>query len=225
MDLLWFMLAVLLFAGAAATLLARPGILLQSLPVAGLIAALVWQNRPNRLGPADRITLLRAAGVAALAGLPFQVELADATLWTAAAIAGLLLLMDGVDGVVARRTGTSSGFGARFDMELDAFFILVLCLLVWQGGEVGPWVLLIGLLRYLFVAAGLLLPALVEPLPDSLRRKIACVIQVVALLLSLAPLTTARQAEIIALTALLLLIYSFAVDTRWLLRTGTGRKS
>ena len=38
----------------------------------------------------------------------------------------MALLLDAVDGGVARRTGTVSGFGARFDMEVDAFLILVL---------------------------------------------------------------------------------------------------
>ena len=36
------------------------------------------------------------------------------------------LALDGVDGQVARRTGTASELGARFDMEVDAFLILVL---------------------------------------------------------------------------------------------------
>jgi phosphatidylglycerophosphate synthase len=31
-----------------------------------------------------------------------------------------VLMLDGVDGRVARRTGSQTGFGARFDMELDA---------------------------------------------------------------------------------------------------------
>ena len=36
------------------------------------------------------------------------------------------LALDGVDGQVARRTGTVSALGARFDMEVDAFLVLVL---------------------------------------------------------------------------------------------------
>lgn len=227
-DLIGFVLGALILAGTAAILLAQPGVLLQAMAVAGLIAVVVRQGAIRhtpaaRFGPGDRITLLRAAGVAALAGLPFQTALADTGLWVVVAVSGLLLLLDGVDGAVARRTGTSSTFGARFDMELDAFFILVLCLLLWQAGMSGIWVLLIGLLRYLFLGAGLLLPALRAPLPDSLRRKTACVAQILALLLGLAPLTSAGQAGAILLAALALLVYSFAVDTRWLLRNAAGR--
>ena len=35
-------------------------------------------------------------------------------------------VLDAVDGHVARRTGTATAFGARFDMEVDAFLIVVL---------------------------------------------------------------------------------------------------
>ena len=41
----------------------------------------------------------------------------------------------------------TSGYGARFDMETDAAFILVLSILVWQHGKAGAWVLLCGLMR------------------------------------------------------------------------------
>ena len=42
------------------------------------------------------------------------------------ALVVVALALDWVDGQVARRTGTCSAFGARFDMETDAFLILVL---------------------------------------------------------------------------------------------------
>ena len=40
-------------------------------------------------------------------------------------LASVALILDGVDGKVARRTRNASAFGARFDMEVDAFLILV----------------------------------------------------------------------------------------------------
>ncbi len=226
-ELIGFLVLALLLSGSAAALLGKPGVLLQALVVAGVMVALVGRavtagGAPRGLGLADRITLLRASGVAVLAGLPFQATLADPVLWAVVATASLLLILDGVDGAVARRTGTASDFGARFDMELDAFFILVLCLLLWQRGDLGVWVLLVGLLRYIFVGAGLLLPALRAPLPESLARKTVCVVQVVALLISLAPWVSAGWAAGIMLTALALLVASFAADVRWLLRHGAN---
>src|SRR5437867_3690361 len=78
---------------------------------------------------------------------------------TAAATAGAIVtLLDGVDGWLARRTHMASTFGERFDMETDALLILVLSVLAWQYDKAGAWLVLAGLLRYLFVAAGWLLP-------------------------------------------------------------------
>ena len=45
-----------------------------------------------------------------------------------AALAGFALALDGVDGHLARRFDQVSDFGARFDMEVDAALILVLCI-------------------------------------------------------------------------------------------------
>ena len=50
-------------------------------------------------------------------------------------------ILDLADGWVARRTGTATAVGARFDMEVDALLILVLSALVWRYGVTGPWVL------------------------------------------------------------------------------------
>ena len=73
------------------------------------------------------------------------------------ALAAVALVLDAVDGWVARRTGTVSALGARFDMEVDAFLILVLSGV--RRRDVRPWwVLAIGAARYAFVAAGWLLP-------------------------------------------------------------------
>ena len=49
-----------------------------------------------------------------------------APLVTLITLATVALILDAVDGQVARRTATASPLGARFDMEVDAFLILVL---------------------------------------------------------------------------------------------------
>lgn len=223
-DLGLFLLAVTLAAAMSAVLLHRPLILLQALALAVTLAALVAKRAPvekhfRGLGPANRVTLVRAAIVTWIAALAFHAPVSSTLLWVLVLAAVVSLILDGIDGLVARRTGSATAFGARFDMELDAFFMLVLSLLVWQSGQTGPWVLLIGLLRYLFVAASLALPALRAPLPPSVRRKTVCVVQAIALILCLAPVTSSDQATAIALIALGLLVYSFSVDCRWLLQS------
>ena len=57
-----------------------------------------------------------------------------------------------MDGWVARRTDSVTAFGARFDGEVDAFLILVLSVAV--SAAVGWWVVVAGLARYAFWAAG-----------------------------------------------------------------------
>jgi hypothetical protein len=107
-------------------------------------------------------------------------------------------------------------------MELDAALLMSLSVLLWQSGKTGSWVILIGGLRYLFVGAGLLWPVLQGDLPASLRRKTVCVWQGISLLLALSPVTSAALAAPIAGTAFALLVWSFAVDVRWLLAREAG---
>ena len=133
------------------------------------------------------MTLLRAALAALYAGLLFHSDTASELGWWLAVIAGVALALDGIDGWIARRTGTASAFGARFDMETDAFFILVLSCLVWQLGKVDAWILAIGAMRYVFVASAIAVPRLGAPLFPSKRRQTICVVQVAALVLCLLP--------------------------------------
>jgi phosphatidylglycerophosphate synthase len=137
--------------------------------------------------------------------------------WWIIALGTVAMVLDRTDGRVARRTGTTSTFGARFDMELDAFLLLALSVLVWQSGKVGAWVILIGALRYLFVVGGLFWSVLAGELPSSERRKIVCAVEGVALLVCLGPIVPASLAGVVAAGALAALGYSFAVDVRWLL--------
>ena len=103
-------------------------------------------------------------------------------------------------------------------MELDAFLILVLCALLWVLDKAGLWVFAIGAMRYLFVLAMRPWPWLAAPLPPSLRRKSVCVWQVGSLLLCLLPGVRGSFALVLLGTALALLVWSFALDVRWLQR-------
>lgn len=169
-------------------------------------------------GPANRVTFLRAALVVPVAALVFHPAQQDVAIHAVLAVAVLALLLDGVDGAVARRWGRVTAFGARFDMELDALLIMVLAVLVWQTEKTGAWVLLIGLMRYAFVVAGWYWRWLEGTLPPSRRRQALCVVQSVALLIALAPPMPPAGAVAAALGALALLVYSFAVDILWLFR-------
>ncbi|UFS66819.1 CDP-alcohol phosphatidyltransferase family protein [Paracoccus denitrificans] len=181
-----------------------------------MILAQMRRSYPHdRIGGCNAVTLLRAAITCALLA-----PLADgAAAGWAVAMAGLVALaLDGVDGWLARRSGLVSGFGARFDMEVDAAFALTLALHVWLGTTLGPEVLLLGVLRYGFVAAGTALPWLRADLPQRLRRKAICVLQLATLLLLQTPLPSHAQAGFLAWLATAALALSFALDIRWLWR-------
>lgn len=209
---------------ALALVMDVPGeVVLQAVAVFALITVCIVVLKRQlgtdlRFGPADRVTLARTSIAALCAGLLFQGNSAIALGWWLPAIAGISLALDGVDGWLARKTGTASEFGARFDMEIDAFFILVLSALVWQLDKTGPWVLAMGAMRYAFLAAAVFTPRLGAPLFKSRRRQTVCVIQVAALVICLIPIIGPQAATAVAAFALLSLFYSFAVDVVWLLQ-------
>ncbi|MDR5897977.1 CDP-alcohol phosphatidyltransferase family protein [Halomonas vilamensis] len=183
-----------------------------------LIGALIVRFWPHgALGWANRVTLVRSALVALIAG-GLIANASTVGQWQWLGIAAAALLLDGVDGFVARKAHCESDFGARFDMELDALLILLLCLALITTAKLGPWVVLIGAMRYGFVLTSGIYPWLKAPLFPSWRRKTVCVWQVAALLLALTPLTPSGVSALLALSALIMLVYSFAVDVWWLYR-------
>jgi phosphatidylglycerophosphate synthase len=170
-----------------------------------------------RFGTANRITLVRAAIACLIAARAIEpAPLGAPERWLLAAIAAAALMLDGADGWAARRQGLASAFGARFDMEVDAFAILVLAITVVKAQAVPYWVLAIGGMRYIFVAAALAFPLLRRPLPPrpiaDRRRKTIAVVQSVGLTIALAPATLESWAAVVCAAALGLLAYSFVAD-------------
>jgi phosphatidylglycerophosphate synthase len=185
-----------------------------------LVLGFVQNGHPfPRFGAANFITSVRAAIVALVAGLlaePVSPEMA-----TAAAVASTIATsLDGLDGWTARRTGMASEFGARFDMEIDALLILALSALTWQTGKAGAWIVLAGLLRYLFMASAWILPWMTNALTPSRRRQAVCVVQIIGLSVVMLPIVQPPLSVWLSAALLATLVYSFFVDTLWLWRHG-----
>ncbi len=216
------LMAVIATAWAARCLALSAWLPARLLGAVGLGAAFIIQGLPYHsphpsFGAANQTTVTRAILVVFLLTLLFEQTdppLQLVVLAVSAVAAGL----DALDGWLARRTGMSSAFGARFDMETDALFILVMSIWAWRLGKAGPWVIVAGLLRYAFVLATLLLPALRGNLPPSFRRKTIAAVQMIALVVVIAPFVPASNSAPIAAVALLTLVVSFAMDIGWLLR-------
>lgn len=187
--------------------------------LAGAVAHGVVRGGGDRLGPADLVTLGRATIACGVAALAVESSPRHSTLLVA--LAALALVLDAVDGRVARATRTQTGFGARFDGEADAFLILVLSVHVAQSH--GPEVLAIGAARYVFGLGGLALPWLRGQLPPRLWRKVVAAVQGVVLVVAAADVLPPGPAYAALGVAFLLLAESFGRDVLWLERRRRAR--
>lgn len=181
-----------------------------------LLAGAAERSATTALGPANRVTLARAILVGGVTALVVDAVVTREHVIVLVALASIALVLDAVDGQVARRTGTVTSLGARFDMEVDAFLILVLSVFV--STTVGGWVLAIGAMRYAFVVAGWLVPWLRSPLPASMARKAVAAIQGVVLVLASSGVLPAPYTTAVVAFALALLTWSFGRDVWWLWR-------
>lgn len=174
-------------------------------------------------GACNAVTLLRAGLAACLLTPLLTPNPAGGSLeeWSIVLLAIAALSLDGIDGLLARRSGLISAYGARFDMEVDAGLSLILTLHLLADNTLGPYVILLGIMRYVFIAASGLLPWLAAPLPERFGRKLVCVVQVAVLIALQVPILPAVPAQWIAVGAVAALLWSFGRDTLWLWRHKT----
>jgi phosphatidylglycerophosphate synthase len=198
------------------------GLATGSVATALFVTARMRSDRPAIL-PADWVTMTRAvltAGVAGMVADSFGRPVSIAALVTLSAVA---LVLDAVDGRVARWTETATPLGGRLDGEVDAFLILLLSIAVSQ--DFGSWVLVIGAARYALLLAGWLIPWLAAPLPPRYWRKVVAAVQGIVLTVAVSGLLSLLAGMIAVAAALLLLAESFGRDVIWLYRTGAGPRT
>ncbi|HEY6877081.1 MAG TPA: CDP-alcohol phosphatidyltransferase family protein [Polyangiales bacterium] len=133
--------------------------------------------------------------------------------WLQAATVFAIFVIDGLDGLLARRLGASSLQGAHFDMEADGYLVLVVCALLLD--RTGVWVLLGGLLRYAFVLATWLVPSRGEA-PRSRIARYAFAASLASYLAAL--LATDALAPALAGLGTLVLCASFGRSFWWSFR-------
>jgi phosphatidylglycerophosphate synthase len=194
-----------------------------------LLTAAVRRARATTLGPADLVTLARALLVGVVTALVTDgLWNGDTPVAPLVVIATVALILDAVDGQVARRSGTASALGARFDMEVDAFLLLVLSVHV--AVLLGPWVLAIGAMRYAFVAASWMVPWMRSALPARYSARAVAALQGIVLVVTSSEVLPHPLAITLVATALALLVWSFCRDVTLLwrnarlpLRSGAAR--
>jgi phosphatidylglycerophosphate synthase len=193
------------------------------LAAAALLAAARARSDQPFLHPADWVTLTRAVLVAGVAGLVADSFSRPVPVTALVTLCIVALVLDAVDGQVARRTGTATLLGARLDGEVDAFLILLLSVAV--SRDYGRWVLAIGAARYALLLAGWLIPWLAAPLPPRYWRKVVAAVEGIVLTVAVSGVTSRLVGMIAVAAALLLLVESFGRDVIWLYRTGAGPRA
>ena len=177
-----------------------------------LTSGLLRAGRRSLL-PADRVTLTRAVLVCGVAALVADAIRRPAAVDLLVGVASLALVLDAVDGWVARRTDSASPLGARFDMETDAFLILVLSVHV--SRDLGWWVLGIGAARYVLLAVGIAgrwAPWLRGQVPSRRWRKVVAAYQGVALTVAAARVLGDAVVTSVVAAGLALLLVSFGTE-------------
>ena len=196
------------------------GLATGSAATALIVTARMRSDHPG-IYPPDWVTLARALLIAGVAGLVADSFGRPMSVTALVALSTVALVLDAVDGQVARRTGTATPLGARIDGETDAFLILLLSIAVSQ--DYGGWVLAIGAARYALLLAGWLIPWLAAPLPPRYWGKVVAAVQGIVLTVAASGLIDRRTGMIAVAAALLLLAESFGRNVIWLYRTGAGR--
>jgi CDP-diacylglycerol--glycerol-3-phosphate 3-phosphatidyltransferase len=173
------------------------------------------------LGPADAVTLLRGALFAIVAG--FVVVPSGTPLsWVPALAYGTGVLLDYVDGLVARTVGTETRVGERLNISFDAFGVVAAPLVAVLWGQLPVCYLSLSAARYVYVWAIAWRHYNGRPLfdePDSDLGRYLAAAQMVFLTAALVPVT---PTDLVWTVAPLLLGASLSVFARDLLVV-TGR--
>jgi phosphatidylglycerophosphate synthase len=203
--------ALSMLCAAVAAALAGESIWFGAGGAASLLGWVVLGDRPwtrGELGTlANAVTLARIAGCALL---PLVFPLLSPVQFTLLLYA--LLLIDALDGAIARRSGRTTPFGARLDLEADAFLTLMMCLILSNGGLVGPWILVAGLWRYVYAGLVAAVPVRGEEPRSRRGRAIAALLM---LSLSSSFLLGPRWAPPAAALGTVLVSYSFVRSLLW----------
>ena len=185
--------------------------------VCALVAVIGAARSLSRRDPwtrADDLTTFRLGLIVIVSAL-FLAGADPGFTWTAVALGATALVMDGLDGKIARSTGSTRA-GALYDETVDALFILILSVALvplW-----GPWCLIPGLMYYMFHLVAVLRPAWRRQLPGSLSRRVIAAAQGILLLAAGTPIAVAVSpfGVFCAAAAVVSVLYSFGRDVVWL---------
>lgn len=132
------------------------------------------------------------------------------------ALALAALVLDWIDGRAARLFHQPSQFGARFDVEIDSFFLVTVCFVLIDRQALGVWILILPALRPSFFVVQLWLSLNQRTLPLNRRRSMIAGFAATLMVIAMIP-SFETGAALSVTVALALTVYSFAVDLTWLI--------
>ncbi|MFC7155709.1 CDP-alcohol phosphatidyltransferase family protein [Halomarina halobia] len=222
---------VALVGGASALAVAGPpGTGLRWLVGAGALlgaeAALLWRalgdNRTSAGGPllptlglANALTLVRGLALSGVAGFLLLPPPSGALAWIPGLLYGTAVLLDQLDGRVARGRGRTTLLGVRLDTAFDTVGLLVAPVLAVRYGQLPVWYLAVSAARYVFLA-GLFLRRRrgrpIAPLPERPVRRVLAGVQMAVVSLALLPVLGPPTTTVLATAAMLPFLAQFARD-------------
>jgi CDP-diacylglycerol--glycerol-3-phosphate 3-phosphatidyltransferase len=171
-------------------------------------------SRYPRLGLPNAVTLLRGGLFAGVAGFA-AVGPAPAYSWVPALLYGTGVVLDLVDGTLARWRDRTTLLGARLDMAFDTLGFLVAPVVAVLWGRLPVWYLSLSLARYLFKAGRGWRRRRGKPvfdLPSSRLRRPLAGLQMGFITLALTPLLAGDAIEPLAALVLAPSLAVFARD-------------
>ncbi len=128
------------------------------------------------------------------------------------------LILDGLDGFITRKYNHESRFGEIIDQESDNFLMLVLSISLYFNREIGIYVFLIPVYRYIFIYSMRKYNWLKLELPISQFRKFACVATTLLMIVAQDIYFSLENSIFLVILSLFIITFSFAKDIIWLYR-------
>lgn len=155
---------------------------------------------------ADAVTIARVTMATGAALLAFRVDTLNADAWTLFLVA---LILDGLDGWMARKTQSHSQEGAIFDMESDGIWVSLICITLVSLGIEQPWILILAAWRPVYAIVSAFLPKVETHQKGTFFGKAVFVTVAVVLLVVSSPWRIFFLTKILLAIACVLLSFSF----------------
>ena len=126
------------------------------------------------------------------------------------------LILDGIDGLLARCLYQVTEFGEYFDQEADTIFMIVLVLSLYFNYDSTIIIFLIPLYRYLFLLMQKKYRWMKRKLTDSFRRKFICLMTILILILCHLEFLGEALIMNLPILAIFIITFSFVKDIIWL---------